>query len=153
MWQYQHYSARCSVHSKCWCLPPVTFIKPSLECIVFMSHSMTRFMFLWCLPGWRLKLMTQCDSTSSGRASTGGWQASQLGRWVGGVRRGRPGGSMRLAGGGGGAEGCGEPPATGGGRGQLQELGSRVGLDQWQISQNSPTRSISTALSRVSDRE
>lgn len=54
--------------------------------------------------------MTQCDSTSSGRASTGDWQTSRL---VG-------------EGPGGGAEGCGEHSLTGGGRGQLQELGSGV---------------------------
>lgn len=69
--------------------------------------------------------MTQCDSTSSGRASTGGWQTSRLvGEGQG--RGGRPGGSIKLRGSEGGAEGCGEHSLTGGGRGQLQELGSGV---------------------------
>lgn len=69
--------------------------------------------------------MTQCDSTSSGRASTGDWQTSRLvGEGQGG---GRPGGSIKLRGSeGGGTEGCGEHSLTGGGRGQLQELGSGV---------------------------
>lgn len=69
--------------------------------------------------------MTQCDSTSSGRASTGGWQTSRLV----GEGQGRGGGQEVVSsceGVKGGAEGCGEHSLTGGGRGQLQELGSGV---------------------------
>lgn len=53
-----------------------------------------------------------------------GKQADWLERDEGGG--GRPGGSIKLRGSEGGAEGCGEHSLTGGGRGQLQELGSGV---------------------------
>lgn len=91
-----------------------------------------------------VKLMSHYDSTSSGRASTGGWQAEMSGT------------AQEVAGGlagGGGAEGCGECFATGGGRGQLQELGSGAGSvtnkPNAPTHPNTPTHSVSTALCRV----
>lgn len=50
----KQYSKSSIISIQCLCLPPVTFTDPSpFERFVFMSHSLARFMFSWCLPGWR----------------------------------------------------------------------------------------------------
>lgn len=131
----------------CSCLPPVTFINPSSGCFVFMSHSM--FVFLWCLPGWRQWSwwLSVTQPPLAGLPPEAGRQG---------------GGGQEVVWGWEGMEG------EGGGRKDvasvLQQEGEEVScrnsevelwvwLDQWQISQNSPTRSISTTLSRVCDTE
>lgn len=68
---------------------------------------------------------------------------------------GRPGGSTgaEATEGWGGAEGCGELPAAGGGRGQLPELGSVVGLVRRQEPRVAPTRDITLTRREASHSE